>query len=114
MSGPFELTVAPTDIRTFATVLDELTQTLRQLRSEVMDAQVVDFGVYANSHTASERYVSVVEARLQGVERLIATSERFTEGTNQLAREYTDVSDLNTAHAEAITAVLGESEGTGK
>ncbi len=77
-----------------------------------MQAQVVDFGVYANSHTASDRYISVVETRLQGVEGLIVTSERFTDGTNQLAREYTDVSELNRAQAQAITAALGESEGT--
>lgn len=111
MTDPSQVTVAPADIRAFAAVLQDLTETLQQLRSSVTVAHNIDFGEYANSHTAADRYHGVVEDRLAGLDRLVTTTERFTDGTSELARNYTDVADLNQAHAQEVTQILGEGTG---
>lgn len=103
-----DLTVAPSDIRSFGLVLDDLTTLLTELRSEVLAARSVDFGEYAKSAEATSRYHRAVDQRAQALQHLATTAERFTDGTAQLAREYDDVSALNAARAQEVSNLLGE------
>lgn len=100
------VSVTPSDIRSFGVMLDELAAALRDMRGEALALHSVDFGVYANSDDISARYHQGVGQRADGLDRLIITADRFTDGTAQLAREYSDINDLNAARANAITAAL--------
>lgn len=108
------VTVAPADIRAFAAVLDELTALMTEIRAQVLATNVVDFGEYAKSGALDERYHEAVSERASGLDRMILTGERFTDGTAQLARDYSDVDDLNAARAQAIAQALGEKIGETK
>lgn len=101
------VTVTPSDIRSFGVMLDDLAASLRDIRAEALSLHAVDFGVYANSDATSQRYHEAVGQRAAGLDRLIVTADRFTDGTAQLARDYSDINDLNAARAAAITAALG-------
>lgn len=109
-----QVTVAPADIRAFATVLEDLTALMTEMRRQVLAANVVDFGEYAKSGALDERYHEAVAERAAGLDRMILTGERFTDGTAQLARDYSDVDDLNAARAQAVTQALGEKMGDAK
>lgn len=106
-SSPQEVTVTPSDVRAFATVLDDLTELLRRVRSEVLATHSADFGEYANSGAAADRYHRAVTQRATALDHLVTTSERFTDGTVQLAKDYDNVSELNAARAQAVTTALG-------
>jgi hypothetical protein len=109
-----QVTVAPADIRAFAAVLDDLTAQMIAMRAQVLATNVIDFGEYAKSGALDERYHEAVAERAAGLDRMILTGERFTDGTAQLARDYSDVDDLNAARAQAITQALGEQGGESK
>lgn len=114
MPDPLEVTVASADIREFASVLDDLSRTLQDAVNEVRATAGVDFGEYANSQAASNKYVGRVTDIVRSLDALSAQTMYFTDGTVELARTYSDLSELNTAQASAITEALGESREGGE
>lgn len=50
------VTVTPSDIRSFGVMLDDLAASLRDMREEVLSLHAVDFGVYAHSEQIAQRY----------------------------------------------------------
>lgn len=109
-SSSRDVSVAPSEIRTFSAVLDDLNSLLSDVRSRISTTSTIDFGEYANSGGTNQRYREAVTQRTNALNALIATSERFADGTAQLAKDYDTISELNTALASEITQALDKGE----
>lgn len=103
------VTVDPGEIRQFAKFLDEMETELRAIRQPLVDNVEVPeraFGVYQTSQRAARKHRGVLEAEAENLRLLVQRLSEIATGTNELARLYHDLNELNQASGAAVSTHL--------
>ena len=106
------LTVSPGDIDAFSKVMGAVTSDIESLSTELTSLiSAPDLGEYDKSAAALGRYEKAATAHRDFAASLAVRAEQLVTATSGLARQYSDLEDLNTSGASVITSYLGTSQG---
>ena len=106
------LTVSPGDIDAFSKVMSAVTSDIESLSTELTSLiSAPDLGEYDKSAAALTRYEKAATAHRDFTAALGLRSEKLVSGTSELARQYSDLEELNTSGASVITSYLGTTQG---
>ena len=106
------LTVSPGDIDAFSKVMSAVTGDIDALATELTSLiSAPDLGEYDKSSAALSRYQKAATAHRDFTAALALRSEKLVTSTSELARQYSDLEDLNASGASAITSYLSTSQG---
>lgn len=106
------LTVSPGDIDAFSKVMSAVTSDIDALAGELRSLiSAPDLGEYDKSADALTRYQKATTTHRDFTAALTLRSEKLVTATSELARQYSDLEDLNTSGSSVITSYLGTSQG---
>jgi hypothetical protein len=106
------LTVSPGDIDAFSKVMIAVTSDIDALATELTSLiSAPDLGEYDKSAGALTRYQKAATTHRDFTTALALCSEKLVTATSELARQYSDLEDLNTSDASVITSCLDTSQG---
>lgn len=102
------LTVSPGDIDAFSKVLSTVTSDIEALTTEISSLiSAPDLGEYDKSAAALSRYEKAATRHRDFASALGLRSDRIVTATSELARQYSDLEELNTSGASVISSYLG-------
>ncbi|OYN92746.1 hypothetical protein CGZ91_04600 [Parenemella sanctibonifatiensis] len=112
-TGPVtsDVTVDPGDIRDFAKFLDEMTTELQGLNQRVDAFKApgsVGFGKYNASAGAEQRFREAINTHSSNLNRMVTRNQQLTSGSNELAKQYTDLNALNALHSVEVHNAIQE------
>ncbi|MGJ3508247.1 hypothetical protein [Enemella sp. A6] len=106
------VTVDPGSIAAFATFLDEMLDEIRDIEDRLepfaTGVKKVDFGEFQTSSGAQSRHLTLAEKAHENVRTLAGRTEELVHGTDELARQYANLSALNGTRANEITTALNQ------
>ena len=106
------LTVSPGDIDAFSKVMSAVTSDIDALATELTSLiSAPDLGEYDKSAGALTRYQKAATTHRDFTAALALRSEKLVSATSELARQYSDLEELNTSGASVITSYLGTTQG---
>ena len=106
------LTVSPGDIDAFSKVLSTVTGDIEALTTELTSlVSAPDLGEYDKSAAALSRYEKAATTHRDFASALGLRSEKLVTATSELARQYSDLEELNTSGASVISSYLGMAQG---
>ena len=106
------LTVSPGDIDAFSKVLSTVTSDIEALTTEIASLiSSPDLGEYDKSAAALSRYEKAATTHRDFVSALGLRSEKLVTATSELARQYSDLEELNTSGASVISSYLSTGQG---
>ncbi len=108
MTDTSKLTVDPGAIRDFARFLDAQAPALKRLRDRMRAAEGrrVDFGEHPSAPAAERKHAAAVTAAAEHSSRVVTRHEELVLGTEELAKQYSELSELNSAASGDITAIM--------
>ena len=109
--APQNVGVDPGELSKFAKFLDEATAEVAAIQQDIVDRHLDpekdhDYGRYQTSHTALVRHNKVVDRAGINIGRLEHRFIELTNGTVEVSKRYSDLSDLNAANGASITTAL--------
>ena len=106
------LTVSPGDIDAFSKVMSAVTSDIESLTTELTSLiSAPDLGEYDKSAAALTRYEKAATTHRDFALALGTRSEKLVTATAELARQYSDVEELNTSGASVISSYLDATKG---
>lgn len=110
MSGSRDVTVDPGAIRDFARFLDTQTQTLHTIHRLMAHRGDLkpDFGQHPAADAAERHHLKSVRSAANAAEALAVRHEELVRGTEELAKQYTDLSELNAAASDDIITAMDQ------
>lgn len=106
------LTVSPGDIDAFSKVMSAVTSDIESLTTELTSlVSAPDFGEYDKSAAASARYQKAATTHRDYAAALGVRSDKLVTATAEVARQYSDLEELNASGASVITSYLGTTQG---
>lgn len=106
------VTVDPGSIAAFGTFLDEMLGRIHEIEDLLQpyaSEQVrVDFGEYQTSSGAHSRHLAAAKHTHVNVKNLAGRTAELVQGTDELAKQYRDLSALNASRAGEITTALNQ------
>jgi len=106
------LTVSPGDIDSFSKVMSAVTSDIDALATELTSLiSAPDLGEYDKGAAALTRYEKAATTHRDFTAALGLRSEKLVSATSELARQYSDLENLNTSGASVIASYLGTSQG---
>ncbi|MVA74812.1 hypothetical protein GC722_02000 [Auraticoccus sp. F435] len=108
MTDPSNITVDPGAIRDFARFLDAQGRRLERIRARMSESERrrPDFGAHPSAAAAERQHARAVSSAVEASTRLAVRHEELVAGTEELAKQYADLSELNRAASDEITAVM--------
>ncbi|MDO5286805.1 MAG: hypothetical protein Q4G45_08315 [Actinomycetia bacterium] len=104
-----QTTFSPGDINAFAKYISEVVTPeitgLKDTATRLMDE--VDLGEYDLSKDAQERYRTAATSQRDFITHLGQRVDQLVTGTQDLARRYTDLENLNATGADTVRASVG-------
>lgn len=101
------VTVDPGQITQFAKFLDDMHEELKAVHLRVKAAEDIkpdSFGAYYASPGAHKKYMTTLKAEIDNVKDLVERANEVTTGTNNVAKAYNDLDELNNTNGAAIAS----------
>lgn len=106
------VTVDPGSIVGFADFLSEMHNEIAALEDTLAhyadEHAVVNFGAFQNSTAAYQRHLAAVRAARDNTKTLVARTDELVHGTEELAKQYTNLNALNASGATVVTTTLSQ------
>lgn len=108
MTQPKNVSVDPGAIREFARFLDSQTAGLERIQQRMSDRRDTppDFGEHPGAAAAERQHQHAVKSATTSSRRLLERHEELVLGTEELAKQYADLSELNTARSSDVTEIM--------
>ena len=105
------LTVSPGDIDAFSKVMSAVTSDIESPTTELTSLiSAPDLGEYDKSAAGLARYQRAATTHRDFASALGLRSDKLVTATSELARQYSDLEELNTSGAAVITSYLGTTQ----
>jgi hypothetical protein len=105
------LTVSPGDIDAFSKVMSAVTSDIESLTTELTSLiSAPDLGEYDKSSAGLARYQKAATAHRDFTHVLALRSDKLVTSTADLARQYSDLEQLNASGSSVISSYLGTSQ----
>lgn len=108
-----DVTVDPGAIQAYARFLAEMNTEVKQLRTAVARLEQIEpasFGAYSASAGAHRRTNRTVVDERAFLTQVVTRLGQLTDDTRELARDYTDLDELNAVSGQSITTHLNAPE----
>lgn len=106
------VTVDPGSIADFAQFLSDMHQEIAALEDTLAhyadEHAVVNFGAFPNSRSAYQRHLTAVRAARDNTKTLVARTAELVQGTEELAKQYTNLNALNASGATTVITTLNQ------
>lgn len=104
--------VDPGSIAAFSTFLDQMHTEIAALETRLAfyadEHAVVEFGAYQNSDRAYQRHLAAVRAARDNAGTLADRTAELVHGTGEIAKQYSNLSELNASRSTEITTTLSQ------